>query len=250
MLLGGFSLFPVALLADTDAALKKTEKAATEWVNLRLESSRLNAEWDAQRPLLESLVKGLKERVGTLEMRKEHLQAKTAKDREETAAVQAEIQSLGREIQTMETKLQQVSAQLIALRPQLPPRLSDALEMAYRSLATSTLTVNERMQLLTTVLNRCVQFNRTITHGQETVQISAAEKKLLNVIYWGLGQAYALDRSTNRAWAGRPGSAGWTWEQHDEAAPAIARLFDVYEDKADPESVSVPAAIVNPALSK
>ena len=48
-------------------------------------------------------------------------------------------------------------------------------------------------------------------------------------------------------WRGSPGSAGWQWEPRPESRAAIERLIAIYNDKADPEFVAVPAVLAHPA---
>jgi hypothetical protein len=100
------------------------------------------------------------------------------------------------------------------------------------------------MQYALTVLNRCAQFNRTITCGEEVVTVDGAAKSL-EVIYWGLSHGYALDRSAGKAWLGTPSSGRWQWEPLDGAVREVTRLIDIYHDKADPEFVMVPARLSN-----
>jgi hypothetical protein len=102
------------------------------------------------------------------------------------------------------------------------------------------------MLYVTTILNRCAQFNKTITAGEEPVTLAGqTEKKLLNVIYWGLAQGYALDRVTGKAYLGTPGPAGWTWEENASASPALLQVIAVNQEKADPAFVELPARIAH-----
>ena len=133
---------------------------------------------------------------------------------------------------------------LIRLRPSLPPRLSESLELPYRSLTGSELALGDRMQLTMTVLNRCLQFNRIVSQGEEVLAIAGeAGPKSLEVIYWGLSHGYALDRAAGKAWLGSPGPQGWHWETRPEAARAVAELIAVYSGKADPGFAAVPAQL-------
>ena len=135
-------------------------------------------------------------------------------------------------------------AQLIQLRPFLPPRLADALEMSFRSLADPEVSVGERMQFAMTVLNRCAQFNRDINHGTEVLRIDGEPSaKSLEVIYWGLSHGYALDPAAGKAWLGAPGVDGWKWESRPDAVASVAGLIAIHTDKADPSFVSVPAQV-------
>jgi len=120
--------------------------------------------------------------------------------------------------------------------------------MSYRSLGDANLAAGERMQLAMTILNRCSLFNRTVTSGEEVLTIDGESgAKSLDVIYWGLSHGYALDGAAGKAWYGSPGPRGWQWEPANEAARPVARLIAIYNDKADPDFVSVPATLGQPA---
>ena len=104
------------------------------------------------------------------------------------------------------------------------------------------------MQLLMTMLNRCALFNHTVTSGEEVLTIEGEPgTKSLEVIYWGLGHAYALDRAAGKAWYGSPGQKGWQWDPRPEAVKPVTRLVAIYNDKADPDFVAVPAWVSQPA---
>jgi hypothetical protein len=228
---------------DTDP-LVPGEKAASEWIKTRLETTRIEGEWTADRPLLESTIGGLKERVQSLEEKRDHMKAKTSKDRDEIAAMEAKNKAAADDLTATEARLQALVVQINALRPSLPPRLSEALDLSYRSLAGAGQATGERMQLVMTVLNRCSLFNRTVTSGEEVLTIDGETgAKSLNVIYWGLSHAYALDSAAGKAWYGSPGPRGWQWEPSPDSARSVARLIAIYNDKADPDFVAVPATL-------
>lgn len=239
--IAGLILAP--LHADTDP-IAPAEKAAGDWIKIRLETGRLENEWSTDKPLLESTANALAERATTLEEKRDHVKARTAKDREDIAAMQAKNKAAGDDLQDVESRLKELGSRLAALRPFLPPRLSGALEMSYRSLADDHLGTGERMQLAMTLINRCSQFNRTVTYGEEVLSVDGGpDEKSLEVIYWGLSHGYALDRAAGRVWYGSPGPKGWQWEPLPDSAKAVSDLIAVYADKADPEFVPVPARL-------
>jgi FtsZ-binding cell division protein ZapB len=246
-------LLPSLLLAATLGAAPDTdpiepgEKAASEWIRTRLETTRIEGEWTTDRPLLESTVNGLKERAQSLEEKRDLLRAKTAKDREDTEALESKNKAATDDLNAVGARLQTLVGQLGELRASLPPRLSEALDLSYRSLASTSLTAGERMQLAMTILNRCSLFNRTVTCGEEVLTVDGETGATsLDVIYWGLSHGYALDRAAGKAWYGSPGPHGWRWQPATEAARPIARLIAIYNDKADPDFVSVPAMLGQP----
>jgi Protein of unknown function (DUF3450) len=238
------TLLPLRVLAAD--SIESVEKAATEWVKTRAEAARLQSEWNSQQELLASTVKALNERAQTLEEKRDSLKAKTAKDRDEVETAQKKNLTAAADLQAAETHLTELRDRLIQLRPSLPPRLSEALELAYRSLAAADLGSSERMQATMTVLNRCVQFNRTITYTDEVLTLEGESgAKSYEVIYWGLSHGYALDRTARKVWLGSAGPKGWRWEAHAEAAPQVVDLIAVFKDKAEPEFAPVPAQLAH-----
>ncbi len=236
----------VALPVSVPAAetLETVKKTADEYVNIRLETARLETSWQEERTLVESMVLALKERAMAAQEKRDLVKAQTARDREELDALHAKIEAESNDLKALEARLKDLTAKLVALRPALPPRLSEALEMSYRSLANPALPAGERMQLAMNVLNRCAQFDRSITVGEDVVTPdSAAPAKSLEVIYWGLSHGYAVDRSARRAWLGGPANGAWRWEAKPEAFDNVVRLIAIARDKADPEFVTVPATV-------
>lgn len=223
-------------------AVESVQTAVADWARIRAETVRLQGNWDGERELLTTTITALQDRIRGLEDAQKALEAKTSGDREALATLGARTAATETALQAAEVQLRRVSAELTQLRPWLPPRLAQALELPYRSLADARLTVGERMQFVTTVLNRCAQFNRTITCGEEVVPVAGAKDgKLLEVIYWGLSHAYALDRNAGQALLGAPGPQGWAWEPAADAAPAVARAIGIYRDQGDPDFIELPA---------
>ena len=227
--------------------MRTVQKSAEKWVDLRTENSRLETEWVTQKPLLESYVRALNDRIQSLEAKRDFLAAKSARDTEELAGIEAANRNGLAATQSTAARVQAVTGQLLRLRPSLPPRLSAALEMSYRTLAKPDASVNDRMQIATTVLGRCLQFNHDISYGQEALVLPGQEgERVVEVLYWGLGQGYALDRQAGKAWVGRPDATGWTWQPQPEAAAAITALMDIRQDKSDPSFVTLPAQLGGP----
>jgi vacuolar-type H+-ATPase subunit I/STV1 len=237
-------LLPFRILAAD--SVESVEKAATEWVKTRTETARLKSEWASQQDLLQSTVNALNERAQTLEEKRDALKAKTAKDRDEIDAARNKNQTAATEIRAAADHMNELRDRLIQLRPSLPPRLSEALELAYRSLASTDLGPSERMQATMTVLNRCVQFNRTITNSDDVLTIEGESgAKSYETIYWGLSHGYALDRAAGKVWLGSPGPKGWSWEPHPEAFRQVVDLLAVFKDKAEPGFTPVPAKLAH-----
>ncbi len=242
---GGLLLLAgVAIAADP---IEEVGKTAAAWVNTRAETVRIANAWTQDRELLTSTVNGLKDRAGRLEDQRDHLLAATADERAEQAALTAKLAESRENLRMTEARLQVLADQVGRLRPMLPPRLSEALEMPYRSLAGKDASPGERMQWVMTILNRCAQFNLSVTQEEEVLTLAGEPgPKSVEVIYWGLSHGYALDRAAGKAWLGAPGATAWQWEPLDGAAPAVGELIAIRHDQADPRLVTVPARLKAP----
>lgn len=235
------AVLPTGLLADP---LETAQKSAGEWVKLRVETTRMEQTWQEERSLVESMLAAANERAQAAEEKRDLVKARTAKEREELETLRAKNTTEAEDLRLLDTRLQELTAKLIALRPSLPPRLSEALEMPYRSLAGAQQGPGERMQLAMIVLNRCAQFNRVVTLAEDVLTLDGEPApRSLEVIYWGLSQGYAIDRTTQRVWRGSPGPGGWQWVLQPEAFASVAELIAVARDKADPHFVAVPAIV-------
>lgn len=241
--LGAYFVCAATSLLAADP-VEEAGKTVGEWVKTRAETVRIEEKWDEERALLGSTINAMKERADRLEEKRDHLAAKTAEERAEISELGARRDRARESLAKAEAGLKETTAQLIALRPNLPPRLSGALEMAFRSLSGSELSPGERMQLVMTVLNRCAQFNAGIEQGEDTIQFQGEPTPLVvEVIYWGLSHGYALDRASGRTWMGYPTGERWTWEPIEGAAGAISELMAIHRDEAEPTLVAIPARL-------
>lgn len=230
--------------AEAVLPVDSVRQAVTEWAKIRAETVRLETNWDSERELLTSTLKAQRERAQALASQKKNLEATTSGERDALATLAAQNATAEAALNNATNRLRDLGAQVVALRPWLPPRLSQALELPYRSLANPALTAGERMQFVTTILNRCAQFNQTITFGDEPLTLPGeTDRRMLEVIYWGASHAYALDRAGGKAYFGSPGAKGWTWELAPGAEKSVAQLIAIYRDQSDPEFVEVPAQI-------
>lgn len=235
---------PFSQAAET---LDSVQKAAIKVTEIRTETARLETEWDWQKDLMESTIEALNKRAETLKAERDLLKASTAASRNETAEIQISYDAASDRFAAVEEFLKKLTARLVALRHSLPPRLSEALDLPYISLQDPSMTAGERMQFAATIINRCAQFNKTITYGEEPLAIEGLdESRLVEVLYWGLSHAYALDRAGNRGYLGTPGDSGWAWTEKPGLGDSVASLIAVYRDEGQPDFIEVPTRITDP----
>lgn len=227
-----------------DDEIEAARKAASEWVRVRGETSRLEAEWRSQQPLLESTVAGLVQRAETLKAKRDFLEASHAEETAQLEDLEANNAAQMAAFEQGETQLRALAERLVRLQPFLPPVLSSGLDKLYLSVTDPEIVLADRARFTFALLNRCIEFDRTIHCGPELLQIDPQSgPRLHEAIYWGLSHGYALDRQRQKVWFGSPGERGWHWEELSDAADRVARLIAIYQGDHDPAFVEVPARL-------
>jgi len=233
-------LYSDVSLNSADETLAGVQDAVSQWSKVRAETVRVESDWEWQRTLMQSALDAMKARIGQLESKRDELRAKTAAERRETAELTAGGEAMIAAEKEAADRLHSLDARLIALRSSLPPRLSVALELPFRSIGSAEISTGERMQYTMAILNRCALFNRSVTFGEEMVVLQGAQPRLMEVVYWGLSHAYALDTASNMACMGAPKDGGWAWIPAPELVEPVRKLVAVARDKAEPELLQVP----------
>ena len=244
----GLLLFALFCSNSPATPLADVQTAATTWANLRSELTRLENDWTTEKEVLTASIAGLSQRAELMALEQETLLASTAKDRREIAELRTDNEARTQALSSANDRLVAVTAQLIALRPALPPRLSTALDLPYRSLAAAEIATGERAQHVMAILNRCNQFNQAFVFAEEIIPTQpGAEPQLLEVIYLGLAQACAIDRAANEAYVGRPVDGKWTWTPQTGLAGEVSNLIAIYQDRTEPVFVAVPMQVTGGA---
>lgn len=247
---GVVTLLGVLAPAAFGAELAGTEELIKRWVQLRTEAGRIESDWQWQRSVLRTTQEALQYKVRRLEAERELEKAAQEQLDRDHSARSAENQTQQDILAAVDRELKELSARAVALQRWLPPRLATAVELPLRSLADPDLPPSDRMQVLATFQNRCSQFNRVVTYSEEVLVLKDHDQpRVMEVLYWGLAAAYALDRERNLAYSGFPSDAGWTWEPLPEAASDISRLIAVHRDELPPTFVDLPLQVWNPAFT-
>ena len=246
-----FGLFVAALVATglnvAAETLDDVRQAAAAVARVRAETATLESDWRWQRETLGASWQALIQQKDALAHDAELWKANLSAENSEIAGLQAKSGAARAIFDEVDQRLKAISEQLVSMQPWLPPRLARAVELPCRTLGDPRLPAAERMQHIATVWSRCMLFNRSITCAEEALTLGGDKNaRVIEVIYWGLSHGYALDTSNGTAFHGFPGKDGWVWEEQPDIAPRVARLVAIYNDRADPELVSVPAQVTNP----
>ncbi len=139
--------------------LTDIQESAAKWSEIRSETSRLQSDSVAERSVLNSSISGLNIEADQLELEQKAMASEAQKHTEEIDRLTARNQANDAAIAQTVERLASLSGELIALRPALPPRLSNALDLPYRSIAQADMEPADRMRYTMAILNRCQQFD-------------------------------------------------------------------------------------------
>ena len=230
----------IQALAETDS-IQAVQESTRKWTEIRLETVKLKEDWVWEKSILESTKDALAQRLQAAASQKKLVESETTLTRNELTKAKLENDQLKSAIIATEEHTQEVIDRLKQLKLKLPPRLSDALNLAYESLDDPQVSLGEKQQLIVTICNRCTQFNSLVTYSEEAVDPTGADSRVLQVIYLGLSQGYALDRSNNTAYYGHPEDGKWQWDEDRSLTGSITQLIDVFKEEIDPAIITVPA---------
>lgn len=243
-LLSGLLLCASSIVPVNATPLNDVRTAAAEWARLRAETTRLETEWATEQAVLDATIAGLTGEADQLDLQHQATVADNALERNRLADLTAANQRRAAQLTDTANRLAGLATKLVELRPALPPRLAAALDLPFRSLSNPELGPADRMRHTMAILNRCQQFDQTFVLTEEVLPvIPGTEPRLLEVIYLGLAQGCALDRSAGEAFIGRPVDGIWRWEPAPNLSREIARLIAVHQDEIPPEFVTLPLQI-------
>jgi hypothetical protein len=78
---------------------------------------------------------------------------------------------------------------------------------------------------------------------REIFSIKGNQKVEMQVLYIGLGQAYAVSSDGNNALVGKPSADGWTWVNSPNIASEIQNAILIYSRERSPTIVNLPANV-------
>lgn len=235
-------------LAAGATPLHDVQTAAAEWARLRSATTRIEKDWAAEQALLDASIDNLNTQADQLELQHRAAVADAAAAQQAVDDLTAANQQRAADLAMANQRIAALADRLAAQRPALPPRLSAALDLPFRTLTNPDLSPADRMRHTMAILNRCQQFDQAFVLAEEILPVTpGGEPRLLEVVYFGLAQACALDRSADQAYLGRPVDGTWQWIHVPDLADEAAHLIEVRQDNVPPAFVRLPLQLTGGA---
>lgn len=221
-----------------EAAVSPTDElrsSVREWVETMRKIQQEENDWSRDQEVLQNYKEGLETEIATL--KEQIASAKTRKEggdqqsldkvAEKDRYVAAEDE-LKRQIRLMEESL----AAKIPLFPEplrKTPKITQGIESLQRNLLLpadgQTEDVSKRLANVTELLAEVEKFQQGVHVFPELRKDSQGHEFNMQVVYFGLALAYAVNEDGSFALAGRAGADGWKFQERNDLAPQILKLY-------------------------
>lgn len=224
--------------------------SVSQWVETMSRIQQEENDWKRDKEVLanykeglEKEIEDLKERIASAETRKQ------GADKESLDKV-AERDSLVAARDELATTVRRLEEQIVTKLPLLPaplaaePKIAQAIEELNLSLALPAdkrdTKVSKRLLNLITLVSETEKFQQTVHIRPELHKDRAGREYNMQVIYFGLAMAYAVNDDGSLALSGKPTDKGWVFEETPQLAPIIGDLIAATTGNKDAAFIQLP----------
>ncbi len=250
------SLVAAASVSAQEAAVTPTEElraTISEWVETMRKIQSEENEWSRDQEVLANYREGLekeiadlKEQIAAARTRKEGADKESlgkVAERDRLAAAKDELTGIVRRLE--ENLAAKLSVFPAPLRDE--PKVAQGIEDLERDLALPEdkrgENVSKRLLNVINLLGEAEKFQQTV-HVRPELKTDASGREFnMQVVYFGLAAAYAVNEDGSFALVGKPGADGWTFTPRPELAPEITRLIATTTGDADAAFVNLPVEL-------
>ncbi|MCU0788927.1 MAG: DUF3450 domain-containing protein [Verrucomicrobia bacterium] len=241
-------LLPVAsLTAQSGSTIDEARVSVEKWVETRQLTSRLQADWRAEREMIEQTLALFEKELAELQEKLAKADTSTSQVGAERAKLEAEkkeLEEASARVTDWATRFEERIRKLaIAFPPTLATKLDPLMKRLPADSATTRLGPVERMQNLVGILNEVDKFNGSIVVESELQKRPSGEEIQVKTLYVGLGQAYFVDKTGDFAGVGQPSLKGWEWKEEPGLGGRVLDAIASYEDTRPPGFVELPMTV-------
>jgi predicted nucleic acid-binding Zn-ribbon protein len=222
----------------------------SEWVETMRKIQQEENDWSRDKEVLKNYKEGLEKEI--LDLKEQIASAKTRKEGGDQQSLDKVVErdrfiaaqdELTRQVRVMETDL----ASKLALLPdpfKKIAKISVAIESLQRNLQLpadqQTDEVGKRLTNVTELLAEIEKFQQSVQVYSELRKDSQGHEYNMQVLYFGLGLAFAVNEDSSFALAGRPGTDGWKFQERNDLAPQIQKLLVTATSEKDVSFTNLP----------
>lgn len=241
---------PVIAQEPAVSPTQELRNSVSEWVETMRKIQLEENDWTRDQEVLQNYKEGLGKEISDLKQQIED--AKTRKagadkesldqsmERDRYAAAKDELSAVIRRLEeSLAAKLPLFPAPLLA-----EPKVSQAIEDLQRDLKLPVEKRNEgvskRLLNVINLLTEAEKFQQTVHLRPELRKNAEGREYNMQVIYFGLASAYAVNEDGSFALVGRPSADGWKFEERKDLASDIQKLVAATTGDQDAAFINLP----------
>ncbi len=248
-----FALIVALPATAQQPAITPTEELRTsvrEWVETMRKIQQEENDWSRDQQVLQNYKEGLdreiadlKQQIADARNRKEGADSESldqSAERDRLAAAKDELSAVVRRLE------ESLSAQLPALPAPLlaEPKVAQGVEDLNQALALPENKRNEgvskRLMNVINLLTEAEKFQQTVHLRPELHKNADGREFNMQVIYFGLACAFAVNEDGSFSLAGRPAADGWKFQERKDLASDIQKLIAATTGDADAAFINLP----------
>lgn len=244
------------VVAEQHVELRET---IAQWMQSVDKSQELENRWTLEKSVLKDSIVGLKEMLAQSDADIAKVQARLATADEASQEKLNQQNKFNDAREVLRKGLAPVEAEVAKVVPLFPmfyvygeegsPKLKGAIEALAKHRNAEPdekelLGLNARIQPLMQILTEAERFHGKLWAVTHPLKVGDVEKQM-NVIYFGLSVAYAVDDAGSVALEGRSGEAGWVFNEMRgaEIAQDVLTLYKAADGSGESQMVTLPLTV-------
>ena len=246
-----FALAAPALCQDIKPSpTEELRLSVGRWIETMTAVQQEENDWKRDKEVLQNYKEGLEKEIGDL--KEQIASAETRKLGADKASLDKVAErdlylSAKNELSATVRQLEEnLSKRLAVFPPALAsePKVAQAIEDLKRDLALPAdqrdTQVSKRLLNLITLVGEAEKFQQTVHIRPELHKDKSGREYNMQVLYFGLAMAYAVNEDNSLALTGRPGADGWKFEEAPALAGDIRKLIASTAGEQDAAFIQLP----------
>ncbi len=236
-----------------EPAVSPTEELRTsvrEWVETLRKIQQEENDWSRDQEVLQNYKEGLEKEIADLKQQIADAKTRKAGADQESLDKVAERDLYVKAKEDMTAITRSLEESLVAKIPFFPepllkdPKVAQGIEDLKRDIALPPEkrgeSVSKRLLNVVNLLGEAEKFQQTVHVRPELHKDGQGREFNVQVVYFGLAMAYAVNEDGSFALVGRPGPEGWKFQERKDLAPDIVKLLAATTGDADATFINLP----------
>ena len=230
-------LFPLLVLgAETGECLRLSEAL----VRRQLAERDARQNWNESRTLLQGRIAASQAALDKATRQANQQQADVQQEQERLSALNAQIREAESSLKSTESALEAAAQRLSRIWPALPLPLQETLVPMRQRLNQKDAPLPERIHAILSIHSECAAFDRKIHLVKQLLPGADGVMREHDVIYVGLGAAYAMAPGASSAGYGKPSENGYTWQWSEQYTSEVQKAIAILSHRRSADLVSLP----------